>query len=90
MYLTNPDGTVGSYRTPRSVHEAIGEGQKKRDYSNIRVPVPALLSFRARPLSNSGPRTLSRGMMRSVRLCWHTQVPQKPSSIAGYKTCRGV
>jgi hypothetical protein len=39
---TNPDGSVGRYRTPQSVHDAIGAGMKKRDYSKIGVPVLAL------------------------------------------------
>jgi non-heme chloroperoxidase len=43
--VTNPDGSVGGHKTPRSIHDAIGAGQKKRDYSNIRVPVLALFEF---------------------------------------------
>jgi hypothetical protein len=41
-----PDGTVGRNKAGRSVFNAIGEGQKKRNYSHIRVPV---LSFFALP-----------------------------------------
>lgn len=41
-YETNPDGTRGRHKTPGSVLNAIGDGQKKRDYAKIRVPV---LSF---------------------------------------------
>jgi len=44
-FVTNPDGTMGRFKTPRSIHEAIGAGQKKRDYSNIRVPVLAFYEF---------------------------------------------
>jgi non-heme chloroperoxidase len=44
-FETNPDGTMGRYKSPRSVNEAIGAGQKKRDYSNIRVPVLAFYEF---------------------------------------------
>jgi len=44
-WLTNPDGSVGRFKTPGSVNDAIGRGQKKRDYSNIRVPVLALFEF---------------------------------------------
>lgn len=50
-YDTNPDGTKGKPKTPQSIHRAIGEGQKKRDYSNIRVPVLAFFEF---------PRSLSK------------------------------
>jgi pimeloyl-ACP methyl ester carboxylesterase len=41
-WSANPDGSVGRYRTPGSVHDAIGAGVKKRDYSGIRIPVLAL------------------------------------------------
>jgi non-heme chloroperoxidase len=44
-FVTNPDGTMGRFKTPRSIHEAIGAGQKKRDYSNIQVPVLAFYEF---------------------------------------------
>jgi pimeloyl-ACP methyl ester carboxylesterase len=44
-FTTNPDGSVGRFKTPRSVHDAIGAGGKKRDYSKIRVPVLALYEF---------------------------------------------
>jgi non-heme chloroperoxidase len=44
-FETNPDGTMGRYKTPQSIHRAIGEGQKKRDYSKIRVPVLAFLEL---------------------------------------------
>ena len=45
VYATNPDGTMGRFKTPQSIHDAIGAGQKKRDYSNIRVPVLAFYEF---------------------------------------------
>ncbi len=45
MYVTNPDGAMGRFKTPQSIHSAIGAGQKRRDYSNIRVPVLAFLEF---------------------------------------------
>ena len=46
LFVANPDGTMGRYQASTgSVHNAIGAGQKKRDYSNIRVPVLAFLEF---------------------------------------------
>jgi pimeloyl-ACP methyl ester carboxylesterase len=42
---TNPDGTRGRFKSPRRIGQAIGEGQKKRDYSAIRVPVMAFFEF---------------------------------------------
>jgi non-heme chloroperoxidase len=41
-YDTNPDGSIGAFRTPAGVSAAIGKGTIKRDYSNIRVPILAL------------------------------------------------
>src|SRR5205085_7481330 len=52
-FATNRDGTMGEFKTPQSIHEAIGAGQKKRDYSKIRVPVLAF-SEGPRP-ANSAP-----------------------------------
>ena len=48
-FATNPDGTMGRYKTPQSIHRAIGEGQKKRDYAKIRVPVLAFLELPRSP-----------------------------------------
>ena len=42
----NADGTMGSYKaSTAAIHDAIGKGQKKREYSGIRVPVLALFEF---------------------------------------------
>jgi non-heme chloroperoxidase len=43
IYETNPDGSKGKNRTAPSVRNAIGEGQIKRNYSGIGVPVLAFL-----------------------------------------------
>ena len=51
VFATNPDGTKGAFKTPPSIHNAIGTGQKKRDYSRIRVPV---LAFFEHPRSANG------------------------------------
>jgi non-heme chloroperoxidase len=53
VHETNPDGTKGRYKTPRRIHEAIGAGETKRDYSNIRVPVLAFFEF---PRTGEPPR----------------------------------
>ena len=45
VYETNADGTMGNHKTPSRIHRAIGDGQKKRDYSRIRVPVLALMDY---------------------------------------------
>jgi non-heme chloroperoxidase len=39
-----PDGSVGNYTTAAKIHDAIGAGAEKRDYSGIRVPILALFS----------------------------------------------
>jgi non-heme chloroperoxidase len=43
VYEVRADGSKGVYKTPRFIHDAIGNGDIKRDYSHIRVPVLALL-----------------------------------------------
>jgi pimeloyl-ACP methyl ester carboxylesterase len=46
LFEANSDGTVGAYKaSTRTIHQAIGAGQTKRDYSKIRVPVLALFEF---------------------------------------------
>jgi non-heme chloroperoxidase len=45
VYETNPDGTKGEFRTPPEINKLIGDGQKRRDYSGIHVPVLALFEF---------------------------------------------
>jgi non-heme chloroperoxidase len=37
--------TQSEYRSTQAIHDAIGAGQKKRDYANIRVPVLAFFEF---------------------------------------------
>jgi non-heme chloroperoxidase len=49
MYDANSDGSVGPPKAPGRIHEAIGSGEIKRDYSNIRVPVLALFEFPRTP-----------------------------------------
>ena len=51
-FATNPDGSMGRYKTPRSIHEAIGDGAMKRDYNGIRVPVLVLAEL---PLPGDPP-----------------------------------
>jgi pimeloyl-ACP methyl ester carboxylesterase len=42
MFETNPDGSVGEYKASApAIHEAIGAGALRRDYSRIRVPILA-------------------------------------------------
>jgi non-heme chloroperoxidase len=45
QFAENPDGTVGSPETPGAVPAAIMEGDHKHDYSQIRVPVLALVGY---------------------------------------------
>jgi pimeloyl-ACP methyl ester carboxylesterase len=40
-FETNPDGSMGPYRTPLRVQHAITAGMRRPDYSGIRVPVLA-------------------------------------------------
>jgi pimeloyl-ACP methyl ester carboxylesterase len=45
IYETNPDGTKGRSNGTPEISKMIGEGQKKRDYSTIRVPVLAFHEY---------------------------------------------
>ena len=54
LFVANPDGSVGRYKASTgTIHNAVGAGQKKRDYSNIRVPVLAFLEI-PRPKESPG------------------------------------
>jgi pimeloyl-ACP methyl ester carboxylesterase len=55
MYESNPDGSVGSDKESPRIHEAIGAGAGKRDYSRIRVPVLAFF-----PSASATPRYLPK------------------------------
>jgi hypothetical protein len=53
LFLANPDGTMGAYKgSTNNVDKAIGEGQKKRDYSGIRVPVLAIRGLVPQPVDD--------------------------------------
>jgi len=41
QYDENSDGSVGNFRSSDEIHQAIGRGALKRDYSKIRVPILA-------------------------------------------------
>jgi pimeloyl-ACP methyl ester carboxylesterase len=45
VYETNEDGSVGPYKTPRAVGEAVRAGGRARDYSQIHVPILAFCWF---------------------------------------------
>jgi non-heme chloroperoxidase len=62
----NPDGSVGDYSVSEDVPTAIIAGREKHDYSQIRVPVLALVGFPKTPdeqirgnhVTNEGERTI--------------------------------
>jgi non-heme chloroperoxidase len=54
-FAANADGSVGRYTTPGAISNAIGEGQVRRNYAGIRVPVLALFEFPATSLSGLRP-----------------------------------
>jgi hypothetical protein len=45
VFVTNRDGSVGPYMTPKGVSEAITAGMHSPDYSRIRVPVLAFFTL---------------------------------------------
>jgi non-heme chloroperoxidase len=48
-FAENPDGSVGSYKIPSTIPEAIMTGDHKHDYSQIRTPVLAFVGFPETP-----------------------------------------
>jgi len=56
MFDSNPDGSMGDYRTDNSVFKAIGAGVQKRDYTKIRVPVLAFFAIPSTPEENVSRR----------------------------------
>jgi pimeloyl-ACP methyl ester carboxylesterase len=44
-FETNDDGSVGRYKTPKAIGDAVLAGGRIRDYSQIRVPILAFLWF---------------------------------------------
>ena len=48
-FAENPDGSVGSRKAPSYVPEGIMGGDRKHDYSRIRVPVLAFVGYPAPP-----------------------------------------
>lgn len=44
-FVTNGDGSMGPRSSSSRAYRAIGDGEVKRDYTNIRVPVLALFEF---------------------------------------------
>jgi len=44
-FVENPDGSVGSRKTPEYVFDAMATGDKKHDYSTIRSPVLAFVAY---------------------------------------------
>lgn len=55
MYVTNPDGTKGEPKSSQAIWKAIGDGQKKRDYSGFSVPVLVFYEFLHLPNDRSKP-----------------------------------
>jgi hypothetical protein len=57
LFTENADGCVGRYKASTSaINAAIDAGQKKRDYSRVRVPVLALTTFACSPANGGNDR----------------------------------
>ena len=70
LYAANPDGSVGHYKASDSAtNAAIGAGQRKRDYSNIKVPVLAVFEYPKAypPLSETGAPQVDSKRDRAAR-----------------------
>lgn len=54
LFAAKADGSMGPYKASSgTIHNAIGVGQKRRDYSRIQVPVLAFSDFMLQPDSSS-------------------------------------
>jgi len=51
-YEINADGSVGRYRTPQSVRDAIDKGAVARDYSRIKVPIVSIFALSKPPVAD--------------------------------------
>ena len=54
-YNTNPDGTMGAYRTSGEIFDALGKSAQKRNYSSVHQPILAIVS-----IPNSAAQIISR------------------------------
>ena len=66
-FATNPDGSMGEYRTPVSVQNAITAGMRKPDYCCIRVPVLAFYTLPTVTARWLASRTLAERRSRKFR-----------------------
>jgi len=65
-FAENSNGTVGEYKTPDEVPEAIIAGREKHDYSQIRVPVLALVGFPKTPEEQSRENHITSERDRTI------------------------
>ena len=63
--ITNPGRTMGGFKTPTSVDGAIAAGGRRRDYSDIRVPVLALFEY-PRPTGGTGYPARNEAERRAI------------------------
>ncbi len=94
VFETNPDGSVGKYKTPRTVPDAIRAGGRKRDYSHIEVPILAFLlvpAYSRRPDQKvlSGRRARSSRARGGARLAsgGHAEADTKPDDSGRAGAC---
>ncbi len=66
MFAKNPDGSVGAYKTPDRVSEAIMAGNYAHDYSQIRVPVLAFVGYPELPQDQIAENHLTNAPDRTI------------------------
>jgi pimeloyl-ACP methyl ester carboxylesterase len=63
-FAENPDGSVGAYKIPGTVPEAIMSGDHKHDYSQIRTPVLALVGFPETPQEQTRKKNVTNASQK--------------------------
>jgi non-heme chloroperoxidase len=66
QFAQNPDGSVGSYKIPGYVRDAIMAGGGKHDYSEIRVPVLAFVGYPGLPQDQIRENHLTDAAERTI------------------------
>ena len=92
MFESNRDGSIGKYRTDSSVFDAIGAGESRRNYPEIRVPELAFFAIpssaeenvsRRYQFKNPQERALVEELHAAVLANIHTDEESIQSCAAG-------
>ena len=86
-YDAKPDGSVGRFRTSSRIHEAVGAGAQKRDYSAITVPILAFFTGPCAAYSDGDHACLEHGAHRPA---YEPKGDEERAAIAAHDVALGV